>query len=158
MICEEARQAIRDEWMSAWLDNSDRGLFLDAGRVGRQRSLDHQHIAIRTGPRRRLLVVFDVVTELAFPLPQHLRILQHTIGTMPKIILFVMAALFPAFALAAETQPPLPPQVEACQQTILKLTGEQLQWQTQAISLQRHIDDLNKQIASTEAKPESPKP
>jgi len=68
-----------------------------------------------------------------------------------------LAGLFPLTALAQQP-PPLPPQVEACQQTILKLTGEQLQWQTQAITLQRHVDDLNKQVASAETKPEAPKP
>jgi len=66
--------------------------------------------------------------------------------------------LLPSFALGQQPAAPLPPEVEACQQVILKLTGEQLQWQTQAITLQRHIADLDKQLASaeppkTEAKP-----
>jgi hypothetical protein len=65
--------------------------------------------------------------------------------------------LLPSLALAQQTAP-LPPEVEACQQTILKLTGEQLQWQTQTITLQRHVADLNKQLASTEPpKTETPK-
>jgi len=69
-----------------------------------------------------------------------------------------LAGLLPFAAMAQQQPPPLAPNVEACQQTILKLTGEQLQWQTQAITLQRHVDDLNKQVASTETKPEAPKP
>lgn len=68
-----------------------------------------------------------------------------------------LVGLLPSLALAQ--QPALlSPQVQACQQTILQLTGDKLEWQTQAIALQRHIDDLNKQLASVESKPEPPKP
>ena len=76
----------------------------------------------------------------------------------------VLAALLlaPAVAVAQPAPPPMPPQTQAMQQTILELTGQKLDWQTQAIALQRLVDDLQKQLAAAKptppAPPETPKP
>lgn len=53
-----------------------------------------------------------------------------------------------ALALAqSQPRPPQPPEVEALQQRVLILTGEVVNWQTEAIALRRQVDDLNRQLA-----------
>ncbi len=60
----------------------------------------------------------------------------------------LIAALFLPTCAMAQT---LPANVQALQQTILKLTGESLDWQTKAIELQRENDELKQK----EKKPET---
>jgi hypothetical protein len=56
----------------------------------------------------------------------------------------------PSLAWGQAPQEPMSPQIQALQQTVIKLTGEALDWQTRAIELQRQVDDLTRQL--TEAK------
>jgi len=62
----------------------------------------------------------------------------------------VLAALLLA-APAVAAEPQLQPGEQAMQQMIMELTGEKLQWQTQAIALQRQVDDLTKQLSAAKA-------
>ncbi len=71
-----------------------------------------------------------------------------------KITKFVLfCALIPTVTYAQTSQPPLSPQDQACQQRIVQLTGDALQWQIQAISLQRQLSDAQNQLAAVEKKP-----
>lgn len=64
-----------------------------------------------------------------------------------KILAFLLA-LAPIAAFAQEA--PLPANIQAMQQTIVKLTGESLQWQTEAIRLQAENADLKKQLSAAQ--------
>lgn len=61
-----------------------------------------------------------------------------------RILLALLALAFASAAYADE--PALPPNIQAMQQTIIKLTGESLQWQTQALALKAENEELKKQI------------
>ena len=67
--------------------------------------------------------------------------------------LFPVAAaliVLPVIAMAADTQPQTP-QVQALQQTVIKLTGENLDWQAQAIALKAQVEDLTKKLDAAKA-------
>ena len=53
----------------------------------------------------------------------------------------------------SQPRPPQPPEVEALQQRVLILTGEVVNWQTEAIALRRQVDDLNRQLAEARKTP-----
>lgn len=78
---------------------------------------------------------------------------------MKRLMLGIIVAATPVVAWAQTAQPPqqIPPQVQALQQRVIQLTGESLDWQTQAITLQHRVDDLTKQLTEATKKPESPK-
>lgn len=61
------------------------------------------------------------------------------------IVSVCFLATLPVFAFGQEK--PLPPAVQALQQTVLKLTGEAIDWQARAIELQGSVADLQKQLA-----------
>lgn len=79
---------------------------------------------------------------------------------LENLMRFALAAallLVPVAAVAqmAPQQAPTPV-VQALQQTVIKLTGEELEWQARAIGDEAEIADLKKQIAA--AKPTAPEP
>lgn len=77
-----------------------------------------------------------------------------------KRAILAMALLLPTAAAAQQPgQQPLPPQVQALQQTVVELTGQKLDWQAHAIELQRQVDELTKQLeAAKKPSPETKEP
>ncbi len=72
-----------------------------------------------------------------------------------RSVIVTALLLLPISAVAQ--QPPsheLAPEEQACQQRVVQLTGDALQWQTEAVRLQRQVADLNKQLA--EARQQTP--
>ncbi len=65
------------------------------------------------------------------------------------------ALLFLPISAVAQQPPPreLAPEEQACQQRLLQLTGDALQWQTEAIRYQRQVADLSKQLADARKPP-----
>ena len=61
-----------------------------------------------------------------------------------------LAALWPSLAFA-QVPPQLSPTDEAMQQRIIQLTGDALNWQAQAITAQRQVADLQKQLDAAKA-------
>lgn len=72
---------------------------------------------------------------------------------MRRTFIAVALLIIPVAAMSQQPQAQ-PPNVQALQQTVIKLTGESLDWQTQAITLQAQVADLQKQIADAKAKQE----
>lgn len=66
----------------------------------------------------------------------------------------LLGALVPAVAMAQPAPPP--PAMQALQQTVIKLTGESLEWQAKAIELQARVADLEKQLADAKKEPAKP--
>lgn len=66
---------------------------------------------------------------------------------MPKLIsALAVISLLPIAAMAQPTPQEMSPSDLASQQMIIKLTGENLQYQTQIIALQRQLEELHKQL------------
>ncbi len=71
-----------------------------------------------------------------------------------RSIIVTALLLLPISAVAQ--QPPsreLAPEEQACQQRVVQLTGDALQWQTEAIRYQRQAADLSKQLADARKPP-----
>ncbi len=62
----------------------------------------------------------------------------------------MVALVMPGLVNTGHTET-APPNVQALQQTVLKLTGEALDWQTRAIALQQENEELKKQLQQRRA-------
>lgn len=63
---------------------------------------------------------------------------------LSRIYSVIILCSLPVVALAQAPQQP--PEIEALQQKVIQLTGESLNWQSQAIAEKRHADELQKQL------------
>jgi hypothetical protein len=65
-----------------------------------------------------------------------------------------LALVLIAFPIVAVAQVPQPtPSDEAMQQRIIQLTGESLNWQIRALTAERQVSDLQKQLDAAKAPP-----
>jgi hypothetical protein len=83
--------------------------------------------------------------------------MRQTKERLMRLYLAAALLLVPVAAVAQQAPQQAPtPVVQALQQTVIKLTGEELEWQARAIGDEAEIADLKKQVAA--AKPATPEP